>query len=117
MHMNVIASQAIPAGQFSRPEHTPAWQVSGPVQSLLSLQLEPLVMFGLLHVPVPGSQLPAMWHWSRAVQETEFAPVQAPATQVSVCVHRLLSEQSEPSGLAGLEQVPVAGLHVPAMWH
>jgi hypothetical protein len=36
---------------------------------------------------------------------------------VSVCVHALPSLHALPSGLAGFEQVPVAGLQVPALWH
>ena len=40
-----------------------------------------------------------------------------PAWHVSVCVHALPSLHALPSDFAGLEQVPVAGLHVPATWH
>jgi hypothetical protein len=45
-----------------------------------------------------------------------LAPVHTPATQLSLCVHALPSLQGEPSGLAGREQTPVAGLHVPPVW-
>jgi hypothetical protein len=48
---------------------------------------------------------------------TGFCPVQAPVWHVSVCVHPFPSLQVVPSGLAGLEQAPVVGLHVPALWH
>ena len=40
-----------------------------------------------------------------------------PLWQVSVCVHALPSLQALPSGFAGFEQTPVAGLQVPARWH
>src|SRR5207244_264366 len=48
---------------------------------------------------------------------TGFAPTQAPAWQVSLCVHALASLQLVPLGLAGLLQAPVAGLQTPAVWH
>ena len=41
----------------------------------------------------------------------------APPWHVSVCVHALPSLHALPSGFAGFEQVPVVGLHVPALWH
>src|SRR5436309_4930705 len=44
-------------------------------------------------------------------------PVHVPLTQRSVCVHELPSLQLVPSGAAGFEQVPLAGLQVPAAWH
>jgi len=43
--------------------------------------------------------------------------VQAPAVQVSVCVHASPSLQDAPSARVGFEQTPVAGLQVPAAWH
>ena len=48
---------------------------------------------------------------------TGLAPVQTPAWQLDVPVHASLSLQEEPFDLAGFEQVPVVGLHTPAMWH
>ena len=50
--------------------------------------------------PSPGSHVPASWHWSLAVQTTGFAPAQAPAWHVSVCVQALPSLQAVPFGLA-----------------
>jgi hypothetical protein len=44
-------------------------------------------------------------------------PPQEPFWQMSFCVQALLSLQPVPFGFAGLEQVPVVGLHVPASWH
>jgi len=43
-----------------------------------------------------------------------FAPLQAPAWQVSLCVQAFPSLHAVPFGFAGFEQVPVLGLQVPA---
>src|SRR5213076_1167019 len=91
--------------------------VSVCVQPLPSSQRAPLGRAGLLQVPDVGSQVPAVWHWSAAVHTTGSAPTQAPASQVSLCVHALASLQLVPLGLAGLLQAPVAGLQTPAVWH
>src|SRR5947208_305701 len=99
------------------PTQAPAWQVSLCVHALASLQLVPLGLAGLLQAPVAGSQVPAVWHWLAAVHTTGLAPTQAPAWQVSVCVHALASLHLVPLGLAGLLQAPVAGLQTPAVWH
>src|SRR5947207_1547456 len=99
------------------PTQAPAWQVSLCVHALASLQLVPLGLAGLLQAPDAGSQVPAVWHWSAAVHTTGFAPAQAPAWQVSLCVHALASLQLVPLGLAGLLQAPDAGLQTPAVWH
>jgi hypothetical protein len=48
------------------------------------------------------------------VQVTGLAPVQMPAWQVSDCVQESPSVHDVPFGALGFEQVPVAGLHVPA---
>src|SRR5919204_81864 len=53
---------------------------------------------GLEHVPVDGSQVPASWHWSRAVQALPSSHVVASAS-------------------AGFEQAPVVESQVPAAWH
>src|SRR2546425_886209 len=99
------------------PTQMPASQASVGVQALPSSQGAPLGLAGLLQAPVAGSQVPAVWHWSAAVHTTGFAPTQAPAWQVSLCVHALASLQLVPLGLAGLLQAPVAGLQAPAVWH
>jgi hypothetical protein len=36
---------------------------------------------------------------------------------VSTCVHALPSLHAVPSALGGFEQIPSAGLQVPALWH
>src|SRR5438477_321353 len=99
------------------PTQMPASQASVRVQALPSSQGAPSSLAGLLQAPVVGSQVPAVWHWSAAVHTTGFAPTQAPAWQVSLCVHALASLQLVPLGLAGLLQTPDAGLQVPAVWH
>jgi len=52
--------------------------VSVCVQALPSLQALPLAFAGFEHVPVVGEQVPAVWHWSEAVQRTGLLPVQTP---------------------------------------
>src|SRR5438477_374544 len=99
------------------PTQMPASQASVRVQALPSSQGAPSSLAGLLQAPVVGSQVPAVWHWSAAVHTTGFAPTQAPAWQVSLCVHALASLQLVPLGLAGLLQTPDAGSQVPAVWH
>src|SRR5438093_1270414 len=77
----------------------------------------PFAFAGLEHTPVEGLQVPAVWHWSWAVQATGLVPVQAPAWQESVGVDAVPSVEEVPFALAGLEQVPVDVLQVPAVWH
>src|SRR5262245_35809472 len=43
--------------------------------------------------------------------------MQAPASQVSVCVHPSPSEHALPFAFSGLEQMPLAGSQTPASWH
>jgi hypothetical protein len=43
--------------------------------------------------------------------------LQVPLWQVSSWVQADLSEQGAPFALVGVEQAPVAGLQVPALWH
>ena len=72
---------------------------------------------GAPHAPVEGSQTPAWAHHAGRLQVTPAPPTQAPAWQASPVVHPLLSVQPLPFGLVTVEQVPVAGLQVPARWH
>src|SRR5438034_410317 len=99
------------------PAQAPASQVSVCVQGLPSSHGAPSSLGGLVQAPDAGLQTPTVWHWSVAVHTTGFPPTQAPAWQVSVCVQALPSSQGVPSSCGGSEQVPVAGLHVPAAWH
>jgi hypothetical protein len=66
-------------------------------------------------VPSP-LQVPAWWHWSGAAQ-VKAVPAQVPAVQTSLLVHALPSSHAVPSAAAGVEHIPVAGLHAPATWH
>ena len=95
----------------------PFWHLSPLVQASPSLQAAPFVLAGLEQVPVAGSQVPATWHWSEAVQTTGLLPVQTPLWQVSVCVQALPSLHVVPSVLGGFEHTPVLVLQVPASWH
>src|SRR6185369_16490583 len=95
----------------------PATQLSAWVQALPSLQEVPSSTTGFEQRPVEGAQVPAAWHWSEAVQVTGFAPVQAPAWQLSVWVQASPSVQEVPSATGGFEQSPVEGAQVPAAWH
>src|SRR5207244_3270308 len=99
------------------PVHTPLWQVSVWVQALPSLQALPLAFAGFEHVPVVGAQVPAVWHWSEAVQATGLLPVHTPLWQLSVWVQALPSVQAVPLVLSGMEFGPVVGEQVPAVWH
>jgi hypothetical protein len=99
------------------PTQTPPRHMSLVVQGLPSSQGAPVTLMGLEQSPVAGSQVPATWHGSSGVHRTGLPPTQVPLWQVSVCVQGLLSLQAVLSGLAGLEQSPVAGLQAPATWH
>jgi hypothetical protein len=57
--------------------HTPASQVPPPEQEV------PSALAGLEQMPVAGSQRPALWQSSCAMQVIALDPVQTPAWQVS----------------------------------
>jgi hypothetical protein len=99
------------------PAHVPFWQESVCVHAFPSLQGAPLAATGLEQIPELGSQVPATWHWSLAVQVTLLEPTQVPLWQESVWVQAFPSEHAVPLAAVGFEQVPVLGLHVPALWH
>src|SRR5437867_5472961 len=99
------------------PVHVPLSHVSVCVHAFPSLHAVPSGLAGFEHVPLAGSHVPAAWHWSAAVQTTGWLPVHVPLSHVSVCVHAFPSLHAVPSGLAGFEHVPVAGLLAPAAWH
>ena len=48
---------------------------------------------------------------------TGLLPVHTPYWQVSVRVHGVPSMHVVPFAFAGFEQSPVAGSHVPTLWH
>jgi hypothetical protein len=99
------------------PVQVPAWQASAVVQALPSLQAVPFVFAGFEQTPVEGLQVPAVWHWSRAVHVTGLPPVQVPDWQLSPWVQALPSLQAVPLVFAGFEQRPVEVLQVPTTWH
>ena len=66
-------------------------------------------------MPVIGSQV--SWHWLGAGQVLAVPDRHVPIWQLSATVHMLPSSQDVPFGFAGLVQVPVVGLQVPAVWH
>ena len=74
------------------------------MQASPSSQAVPSGTDGLEHVPVAGSQEPAAWHWSEAVQATGFEPAQTPAWQASLCVHALPSLQAVPFAIVTIMQ-------------
>jgi hypothetical protein len=88
-------SSAVQTTGFA-PVQVPDWQVSVCVQAFPSLQVVPLVAAGFEHAPVEVLHVPAVWHWSLAVQTTGLLPVQVPAWQVSVCVHAFPSLHAVP---------------------
>src|SRR5438445_12765095 len=94
------------------PVHIPLSQVSVFVQALPSLQAVPSAFAGFEHVPLAGSQTPATWHWSEAVQTTGLLPVHTPLSQVSVRVQASPSLQAGPSAWGGLSDPAV---RVPAL--
>src|SRR5206468_209062 len=73
------------------PAQAPPWQVSLWVQASASLHAVPSEAFGFEQAPLAGSQAPATWHGSEAVQTTGLAPTQAPPWQVSLWVQALPS--------------------------
>jgi len=57
----------------------PDWHVSFIVQALPSLHEVPFVAFGVEHMPVVGSHVPAAWQVAGGGQVTAVPGVQAPA--------------------------------------
>jgi hypothetical protein len=96
----------------------PPWHRSPWVQLSPSLQAAPLgAAESKEQVPVAGSHVPGTRHWPAAVHITGLRPVHMPLWQMSICVQALPSLQDVPLRTGGLEQVPVAGSHVPGRWH
>ncbi len=99
------------------PMHTPKVHVSACVQASPSSHAEPLALGGVVQTPVAGLQAPASWHWSKAEQTTGAPPAQAPAWQVSPCVHLLPSSQVAPSATGLTAHVPTMGSQAATCWH
>ena len=95
----------------------PAWHVSVCVHALPSLHVVPFAAVGFEQAPSSGCTCPPTWHWSLAVHVTGSSPCTCPSgTRRSAC-RRSRRCTSSRSGLAGFEQAPLVGLHVPATWH
>ena len=84
---------------------------------MASLQAEPFALAGFEQIPVAGAHVPTSWHGSLAEHTTELEPAHTPLWHVSDCVHKLASLHAVPFDFAGFEHTPVAGVHVPAVWH
>jgi hypothetical protein len=63
-------------------------------------QVAPSLPGGFEHVPVLGSQVPAMWQASSGLHVTGFIPVHVPFWHVSFCVHAFPSLHDVPLGAA-----------------
>jgi hypothetical protein len=99
------------------PAQLPDRQLSVAVQALPSLQAVPSARVGFEHWPELGSQVPAEWHWSDAVQVTGLPAAHVPLWHVSTWVQALPSLHAVPLEAAGLVHWPVEGSHAPATWH
>jgi hypothetical protein len=78
---------------------------------------DPSALSGFEHRPVCASQVPASWQASSAVHPSGMPVVHTPAWQAPAAVHGSPSSQVEPSGFAGSEHWPDAGLQTPSSWH
>src|SRR3990167_3215990 len=76
------------------PPHSPSMQLSLTVQVCPSSQDSLFDFSGYEQFPVPGAQMPSLWHWSGAAQVTGSEPVQTPARHWSVWVQASLSSQA-----------------------
>jgi hypothetical protein len=88
--------------------HVPFWQVSLPLQTLLSLHDVPFST-GLCVQPKTGSQASVV-HGLLSLQLRVVPALQVPLWQVSAPLHTVLSAHDVPLGSAVLAQ-PVTGLH------
>jgi hypothetical protein len=115
MSLNCEQSTEVPFTQ----ENVERSQVSMPVHAFLSEQSESLVqpqedgsklhrLFALLQVSLVHTSLSS---------QTRAGPPQTPFVHVSGVVQKSPSSQGDESVLFGLVQTPVAGLHVPRVWH
>jgi len=94
----------------------PAVQTSPVVHAFPSLHEVPSGDTGFTHLPLLGSHVPAVWHWSCAGQMTA-EPAHVPPVQMSTLVQTFPSLHAVPSASGGLEQAPVFGSQLPAAWH
>ena len=105
--LSLQTSVPVPGWQLP-PEH-----VSPVVQALPSLH--GFVLF-VKTQPLAGLQVSVV-QTLLSLQTTAVPGWQMPPAQASPAVQALLSLHDVPPGAFGLEQIPVAGLQVPATWH
>jgi hypothetical protein len=94
--LQLSAVQAFESLQLSAvpAAHVPLWQVSVPLQRLLSAHEVPLVTFVCVQ-PVAGLQ-PSVVQTLESLQLSAVPAVQVPPWQVSVPLHRLVSTHDVP---------------------
>jgi hypothetical protein len=99
------------------PVQFPLWQLSGPVQALLSLQVVPFALGGAVEAaghPVAATQVGALWHWSAPLHVTAMPPPQVPLDwQVVWDVHMFPSSHGVPAATAHTPVVVEQGLQTP----
>ena len=103
-HASAVQVTAVP------PPQVPFVQVVLFVHAFPSSQVVPFVRIGQ---PVAGTHVPPVWHAS-AVHVTPVPPPQTPFVQVVLFVHAFPSSHVVPFVRIGQ---PVAGTHVPPVWH
>jgi hypothetical protein len=94
------------------PAQVPLVHWSAVVHALPSLQAR-----GFEQVPDEGSQTPGAWHGSDAAHVTVPPAAHAPFWHESFKSQALPVVHAVPFAAAGLVHAPVAGWHVPAVWH
>ena len=75
------------AGQLTAPVQPPFTHWSPVVQVSPSLHVVPFVLIGFEQLPLCGSHVPCVWHWSGVGHVTGLPPVQTPFLQLSLRVH------------------------------
>jgi hypothetical protein len=104
--LQVSVVHTVPSSQLSGTPavHTPAWQVSSPLQTFVSAHDAPFGT-GVLRQPQAGSQVSVV-HALPSLQMGGMPAVHEPAWQVSSPLQRLPSAHEEPLGKMGLLQTP-----------
>ena len=98
------------------PAHRPPLRhVSAPVHLLPSSQALPTGLATGAGQPVAATHAPTVMQ-ALPPEQVTVVPVQTPAWQASLVVHRLLSSQVVPFALATGAGQPVAATHVPIVW-
>jgi hypothetical protein len=113
--VSALQSTGVPALHVS----VAGLHVSVPLQALPSLQsvsfVQPHLLLSTVHPPSPSEQLSMVQ--AMPSLHTTCVPPQTPFVQASPVVHTKPSLHDDPSDFLGLEQTPLAGSQVPAVWH